>query len=433
MKIPQKLFFFILISSVCIWISSNISWGKNNWKGILESDARGYYAYLPATFIYKDFNFGFFDSIEGKKYFDKNFYYDYRVVANEKIINKYWCGTSICELPFFLLSHIFTFFTNGDTDGYSKLYPILINCAAIFYLMIGLIYLEKLLVLFSIDEKKRWMTLGLVFFATNLFYYTIIEPGMSHVYSFALICIFIYHFKKFVLQPNTKSLYFLSASLGLIFLIRPANLMILFALPFVAGSKNDFIATFKFIVREKVKFTAAVLLFTSICSIQFVIYKISTGYFFIDSYPGEKFNFLHPHIFDILFSYKKGLFLYTPFFLLCFGGIFIIYKNSKWQAFSIFIFLFLITYILSCWHNWWYGGSFSSRVYVEYLPVFAILFAVLIQNISSKMRKFILAISIILLLLCQVQIYQYRYNQITWDSMTKEKYWNVFLRLDKII
>ena len=433
MKLPARILCYAILFILSLWISSNISWGKDHWKGILESDARGYYAYLPATFIYKDLNFNFFDSIEGKKYFDKNFYYDYRVVANGVTINKYWCGTSICEIPFFLTAHVFTLATGGDADGYSKLYPILMNCAAIFYLIVGLYALEKLLHLYKIDEKKRWFTLTLVFFATNLFYYTIVEPGMSHVYSFALISIFIYQFKKLVEEPNTKSIYVLAASLGLIFLIRPANLMILFALPFVAGSKTNFNNTLKYIVTQKLNLVIAVLLFLGLCSIQLIIYKIAAGKFFVDSYPGEKFDFLNPHILDILFSYKKGLFLYTPFLLLCLGGIFILYKNSTWQALSCFIFLLLITYIFSSWHNWWYGGSFSSRVYVDYLPVFAILFAVLIQNISSKTRKFILAISVILLLLCQVQIYQYRYNQITWDSMTKERYWDVFLRLDKII
>ena len=30
----------------------------------MESDAKGYYAYLPAVFVYEDLHFGFFDEIE---------------------------------------------------------------------------------------------------------------------------------------------------------------------------------------------------------------------------------------------------------------------------------------------------------------------------------------------------------------------------------
>ncbi|HOI87852.1 MAG TPA: hypothetical protein PLV51_08335, partial [Lentimicrobium sp.] len=66
-----------LIMAIMVYVSSNINWGDNRWKGILESDAKGYYAYLPAVFIYHDLNFGFFDSIEKGAYYDENFFYDY--------------------------------------------------------------------------------------------------------------------------------------------------------------------------------------------------------------------------------------------------------------------------------------------------------------------------------------------------------------------
>jgi len=87
-------------------VTSNLNWGKNSWVGIVESDGKGYYAYLPAIFIYNDLNFGFFDEIEKEKYYDENLYYDYRSGAHGKVINKYYCGTALAELPFFLL-HIY--------------------------------------------------------------------------------------------------------------------------------------------------------------------------------------------------------------------------------------------------------------------------------------------------------------------------------------
>ena len=71
------------------FVSSNLNWGKDHWKGILEADAKGYYAYLPAIFIYHDLNFGFFEKIEKEQYYDKNLYYDYTAGSNGKRINKY--------------------------------------------------------------------------------------------------------------------------------------------------------------------------------------------------------------------------------------------------------------------------------------------------------------------------------------------------------
>jgi hypothetical protein len=40
---------------------------------------------------------------------------------------------------------------------------------------------------------------------------------------------------------------------------------------------------------------------------------------------------------------------------------------------------------------------------------------------------------VLLVIVCQIQTYQYRYNQIHWSEMNKEKYWEVFLRIDKLM
>ncbi len=432
MKFSWLTVTFILITITLVWVSSNISWGKDKWKGILESDARGYYAYLPAPFIYNDLNFQFFDSIEKVKYFDEHYYYDYRVSANGKIINKYWCGTAICELPFFLAAHLFTKVSGGDADGYSKLYPIFINLAAIFYLLAGLLFTYRLLGRFGITEWNKTITVVAILFGTNLFYYTIGEPGMSHVYSFALITYFLYSLKCLEERFSMLHIVTLAIVLALIFLTRPQNSMVLLAVPILFSGKKEFISFLKNLFRRKIAIVLAAAVFLAVASIQFIIYKISCGQIFVDSYPGEKFNFSSPHIIDVLFSYKKGLFVYTPLYLASLFGLIYIFRRSRWQFFSFVFFFFVLTYVLSSWHNWWYGGSFSSRVYVDYLVIFSLSLAFALQYSARKIRIAIISVCVFLVLLCQVQTYQYRYNQIHWDKMTKEKYWDVFLRLDKL-
>ena len=50
----------LIIMLIMVLVSSNLNWRKDNWKSIIEVDGKGYYAYLPAIFIYNDLNFGFF-------------------------------------------------------------------------------------------------------------------------------------------------------------------------------------------------------------------------------------------------------------------------------------------------------------------------------------------------------------------------------------
>jgi hypothetical protein len=83
---------------------------------------------------------------------------------------------------------------------------------------------------------------------------------------------------------------------------------------------------------------------------------------------------------------------------------------------------------------WFYGGSFSSRVYVEYLPLFMILLALSAQNAMNRLAKNSLVIIVVLLIfICQIQTYQYRYYYIHWEDQTKEKYWAHFLRIDLLM
>lgn len=414
-------------------ISSNINWGKERWRGIVEADGKGYYAYLPAIFIYHDLNFGFFDHIEKEKYYNPNRYYDYRANSGTgELINKYYSGTALAELPFFMIAHAMTIASGGDADGYSKFYMIFINIAALFYLFLGLFYLRKTLIAFTIPRWIISITLIAAVFATNLFVYTVVDTGLSHVFSFGFISAFVYFSKKYFDSPTVKALPILAILLGIIVLIRPINLLILLSWPFLAGSLKSVTTGIRFAFSHYKNLIISGLLFGLIVSIQLIIYKISTGRFVVYSYQEEGFNFSDPHFLDILFSYKKGLFLYTPMYLLAMFGLIPVFKKSRFAALSWFVFFILITYIFSSWWMWYYGGSFSSRVYVEYLPLFMILFATLLAEAKTKtLRIALLSLTFVLLAICQIQTYQYRYYEIHWDQMTKEKYWDVFLMRER--
>jgi len=422
----------LAITLILVLVSSNINWGRTYWKSILEADAKGYYAYLPAVFIYHDLNFGFFDKIEKETYYDKNTFYDYRAGSNGKVIDKYYCGTAIAEAPFFFMAHGLSLIVGNPADGYSQLYPIFVNIAALFYLMIGLFFLNGVLKNYNIREFNRILTLIAAVFGTNLFYYTIGECGMSHVYSFAFVSMLIYYAQKYFSTLNLKCIPIIALIAGMITLIRPVNIMVLLFLPFLAHEFPVFIHGIKLLLKKPLILASSILLFLSVVFIQAMIYKISSGSFFVYSYFGEGFNFSDPNMLNILFSYKKGLFLYTPIYLISMLGLIYLFKQSRFRATAWFIPFFVITYVFSSWWNWYYGGSFSSRVFIEFIPFFMILLAIALESMKTKWKRatYISTIAV-LVLVCQVQTFQYRYNVIHWSEMTQEKYWDVFLRVDK--
>lgn len=424
----------VIIMLITTIASSNLNWGGDRWKGIIETDGKGYYAYLPAIFIYNDLNFGFFDKIEKEKYYDENLYYDYRAVAGTKTINKYYCGTALAQLPFFLIAHTISYLCGYEADGYSALYPILINIGALFYMALGLLYLNAILTLYRVHAWSKAFTLFASVFGTHLFYYAVVEPGLSHIFSFAFVSMFLYYSIRYFSTFQNKYILFLSLILGIIVLIRPVNGLIIFIWPFTAMNWETFRQGIRRATQQKIIGVAAGCSFLLMISIQLIIYKISTGSFMIYAYREEGFNFLSPHIIDILFSYKKGLFLYTPLLLLSLSGGYFLLKSSPFAFYAWFGFFALITYVFSSWWMWYYGGSFSGRVFVEYIPLFMILLALTLKGLHSGWQKRLYnTLVIVLILICQIQTYQYRYYQIHWSDMTREKYWDVFLRIDRLI
>ncbi|MCK9612528.1 MAG: hypothetical protein PHR81_09605 [Bacteroidales bacterium] len=317
----------LIISILIVFISWNINWGGDKTKWIILADGKGYYAYLPAIFIYHDLNYGFFEEMEMKRCTDPKIFYDYRAYHNGNTTNKYFCGTALLQIPFFLTAHLIAQLKGFPADGYSPIYAILIQIAGICYLAIGLFFLGKLLQLYHIKKNTIIIVLTAAVFGTNLFYYTIREVAMSHVYSFALISMFLYTVKYFSIKKQNRYLIFSALLFGLIMLVRPVNGIIIFAIPFVIGSKSVFLDTLKYTLKNPKYIFINFFFIFMILSFQPLIYKISTGSFFIDTYNEESFNFMNPAFFNFLFSYKKGAFLYTPLLFISLAGFIFLRKN----------------------------------------------------------------------------------------------------------
>ena len=422
-----------VICIIVLFATTNINWGNKdkNWT-IIRSDAKCYYLYLPGVFIYHDLNFSFTEQIEKVSYYDKFNCLDCRQYENGKAYSKVTVGVAMAQIPFFLAAHAYALLNGYSADGYSRPYQLAFIFAALFYLFIGLWFLDKLIKTYTLSAKSRILMMFCCVFGTNLFYYTIGEPGLSHVFSFAFINMLAYFVRRYFLDGSARFIVDTGIALGMAFLIRPINMIILPGLLVFATDFQNMKQKLLLLKQKLLPLLLSIACFILLISVQAIIFKLQTGKFWIFTYGNETFDFSKPEIINILFSYKKGLFLYTPMYLVSLFGLIWMLKKQKWAFWAVPIFLFLFTYVVSSWWNWWYGGSFSSRVYVDILVFFMLPLSFLIDSIKSKIRKTLLIASLfILVALCQIQTYQYRYYIIHWDNMTKEKYWDNFLRIEK--
>ncbi len=410
------------------WIGED---GKK-WQTIISSDGSGYYAYLPAIFIYQDLTFIENAAAENKLSDSIEKTPGYLITRDNVTVNKYFPGVALLWFPFFLLACLLTFITGNEMTGYSFFFQIMMSVSAIFYVFFGLNCLRKFLLQEKISDSIIAFVLAAILFGTNLYYYTVIQPAMSHAFSFAMIAAFLFMIQKSIGTLRLKDIVAAAFLLGIIITIRPVNVMILLAVPMVAGNQTSLkrfivklLSTPKTLLLSFLGFCAPVLLIP-------VLLWVQTGSPFYWSYQGEGFYFGDPRVREVLFSFRKGLFIFTPLCFLAILGLFPLYKKNPFRAAAFILFFAVITYVISSWWQWYYGDSFGHRAFIDFYAVFALLLALLLGTIqSSHFKIFVFTVTTALIALNQGQAYQYEHFILHRHAMNFEKYKEVFLKIAK--
>ena len=426
----------LLLGFVSLVITCNVQ----QWKmdEALAWDIAGYYLYLPATFIYKDIGkLDWYARMDSTYHLsgDEKMFGIYDVPETGKKIDKFPAGVALFELPFFLVAHTYVLFTKSfPPDGYSYPYRLSVCITTIFWIICGLFVLRKFL-LRHYSESVVALSMLLLAFGANLYAYTAFEWGMSHSFSFFLFAAFLYSTDLWCSTGRKKYMIYMALLLGWIVITRPTNIVIVL-LPLLWTSEGCNTLKDKLtLIRKNIgAFILSCLLFAAVLSIQAAYWKYVTGHWIFYSYEKEGFNFLSPHIWDGLFSYRKGWFLYTPMALVIVSGFNFLYRRRRGFVLPVLSYFIVTVYIVFSWHAWAYGGSFSSRALVEGLAVLSIPLAAFTEwllQLKQKIPRLIIAMALTLIIALNLfQTYQYSNGVILYDGMTKEHYWKHFWEAD---
>jgi len=363
---------------------------------------------------------------------------------------------AILWLPFFLVAHLLSYFFGFPMDGYSLLYQYAISIAALFYLWLGCWFLMKLLTRSGADVKRAAFITFIITLGTNILYYAIVEDSMSHIYSFSLITLFLFYVYRYFYDKKGK-FFILSAFLfGLILLVRPTNGLILLLVPlmaWIAGSKTPNPLSFILPASPAVRHPASgiqhpaslsdrqagrvrhlvtgILILLLLLSLPLILWHYTTGHWFVYQYGEERFHFLHPHFFSILFSYNRGWFVYTPVALVSVFGFCHLWKENKNIFYWTLGFFVLFIYIASCWWMWYYASKCGQRIFIDLYAFVAIMLFFLFKFFQKgKVIRYLL--TFVLLLFTGLNIFQcYQHSCFIFPAtdITREIYWDSFPRI----
>lgn len=415
---PVGTTFTLLSLAVLITFFSLRPWAS---KPVIDWDVSQYYAYLPALFIHHTFQFDDHTEEWTKAHFRLQ-----RTGTPHGFI-KMSGGLAYLYSPFFLLAHGYASLAGEPTHGFSPPYHFSVLFSAVVYGLLGLWLLGSVLQRFFSGPVVA-LSVPLLFFGTNLPYYTLAEP-ISHVYNFSLVCLLLYLFFGYLDRPGHGRAFFIGLAAGILVLIRPTDLIILLMpILYLAGRGKLPVG---FIRHLALALLAALLVWLP----QLFYWHWATGHWLVYSYGGESFFFLDPEIWKGLFSYRKGWLLYSPLLIFAFAGFFFLFKKEKKLSLAILITMGMGLWVTFSWWCWWYGGGFGARPLIDFLPLMAFGLAAML-SVVLKSRWFLklplLLVFGFLAFLSLFMNYQYSRGIIHHDAMGKELFWAQFLKAEYI-
>lgn len=420
---PYSLYAFFVIS-ICVLISFSffVNWGTLHHP--FKNDINQYYSYLNALFIEHDL------------YFKSNIN-DYWLMETptHHFVPKVTYGMAFFYCPFFIIAK---FLFQGNPTGYEPIFAWSVHFGCIVYILIGLYYTRKNLLIWF-DEKIAAIAVLLLFFGTNLFYYTVSESESVHGVLFFLISFFLFHVIKWHQTASNKSFLLASLCAGFICLIRPTECIVLI-IPLLIGvnSKTTFINKLKQIALLKWTLVFGILLFLMPLVPQLLYWKIQSGSFLFFSYgSSEGFFWTDPQIINVFFSYRKGFFIYTPMMLFAMFGFIIMYKKQSPLFYCSLIYFLINSYLICTWWDWSFGGSFGMRSFIHCFAILVVPFAYFVNWVLSMYKAsvikkgFVYFMTVLSMFFCLLNVWQsnlYKHNIIHWDGMTKEAYQFTFFK-----
>ncbi|WP_148235421.1 hypothetical protein [Fluviicola taffensis] len=360
-----------------------------HWRNsIINSDGRGYYYFLPAVST-------------SDNTFEKTLQSEQKIVGKDApqlyilkteeglAVNKCYPGVAILQSPFYATATLVDWIGGKNFDGYSDNHLIFFFFGSLLYVFLSILFFQKVLAIYFESSKYTWLVSIALIFATNVWYHGFFYGGLSHHYSLFLFSLFCWNILRYKRDYKMKFLIYLGIILGLLFLVRPTNMMILAILPFLFKTRDSFLGALKKILQVRNgQLAGFISAFLTILMLLPLITYWQTGHFFYWSYQGEGFDFSGKHLLETWISYRIGIFVHAPIALLSIIGLVYWLRTNRYLFVSWILPFITITYVLSSWWCWDYQSFFGHRGFIEFQFLFTFPLIVTLQIIRNSVVKY---------------------------------------------
>jgi len=340
-------------------------------------------------------------------------------------------GVAVLMLPFFLVAHVLSWWSNLPRDGFSLYYQYIVGAAGLAYFVAGLVVLRRVLRL-HFGDGVVLATLVAITFGTNLFHYAVFDSTFSHAFSFFLIASLLLLVEDWWTAPTLRRSIALGVVSGLIVLVRHTNGVFLAIVPCYGVSRWSDLAANGARLWHRRRLVMVTMAAAGVCVLpQLLVYKWASGHWIVNSYPEGSFSFAAPHLVGTMFSVERGLFFWSPVLLLAIPGMFVATGWARGLVAPTVGVLAIVTYLMASWFMWDLGAGFGHRGYTDALSLFAVYLASVFAWTARRPRlaPWVAGAVVLLVALSTFQMWQYWNGLVPMEHTTWTQYRAAFLRL----
>jgi hypothetical protein len=360
-----------------------------SFKTIIRGDGIGYYAYLPSIVGQRTVDFQptferFLDAGVPAQAENLRIELDNGLTANYKQV-----GSALMALPFYALTTVLLGVTAATEDPVlSPVYQLAFTTASLAYVLVGLFLLYRFL-------KDLWGTwaarLALIaaVFATPLVAYMFFEPSYSHTFSVAAIIVFALFLYK-TGPDRSGSQWLLLGLIGGVMVITHVQEILFMAL--IPAEAGWMLANRRWSTRLLSGYALAAAGFAVGILPQLLIDRLVFERWLPPSAPNISFDFVHPHLVELLTSTYHGWLSWSPLVVAAFLGFPILVRRLGWFAVAL-IGIGLGEFWLNAALSDWSGGlGFGSRRLTDQTLLLALGFGAFFSWLRLRSPKAVIAL-----------------------------------------
>lgn len=311
--------------------------------------------------------------------------------------NEWAVGSAVLWSPFFLAAHGGMLVAQAlgapvVPDGYAAPYIWAISLGSALYAGLGLLLTYRLCAgLFS--PRIGLLATVTLWLASPLVFYMYSHPAMSHANDAFAFALLLFTWQRTRKQQTWQAWGWRGLAAGLCALVRQQNAVLVLVLlgelaidTFRAWHAERSSAVLKTAMGQAVFFSLAwwIVYFP-----QLVVWKVVFGrWIVLNPYAGGVglgFDWLHPHLLEVLFSTNRGLLVWHPVVLPALLGWGLLGRSERRLGWVLTACFGLQLYMVSAWGAWSGAAAFGQRFFTNFVPAFAVGGAALLDRLQRRM------------------------------------------------